>query len=1475
MRAHSGAFSPRHRDRSVRTRRGRRALFERLEERTTPTVGFGYATALGGPAFDSATSIATDNSGNTYVVGTFRGTVDFDPGPKVLNLTSTGNGDEFLAKYDPTGSLLWVGHLANTAPVNYTRLGVATGPGGDVYITGLYRGTTDFDFSPGVSTLSTTTSNAAFVARYSSDGALRWARSLGGGTASPMGNTIAVDASGNVYSAGVMGQGSVDLDPGSGTFLVSNTNSGSNAATYLSELDSSGNFVWGGMLNNAPTGASAVWPADLTTDTSQNVYITGLYIGTVDFDPGSGTIQRTSADSATTRGGDAYVVKLTPSKSVGYVVSLGSDSGREDGNGIAVDSAGNAYVTGDFESTATILAPDGSAAKSLTAAGVFDLYVMKLDTSGNLVWVKTVGSSGSDEGREIALDASGSVYLTGLYSGSVDFDPGAGSTFLTISGGYDAFVMQLDTDGQFGWASSLGGPLYDLGSDIAVDGQGNVFSVGRFQDTADFDPTSGTFNLTSAGGYDGYVSKLSQATTNQAPSAADDTFSTDEDTPLNVPAPGVLVNDSDPNGDTLSAVVVTGPANGTLSLKADGSFTYTPNANYNGSDSFTYQVSDGSLTSNVATVTLRVNAINDAPTAEDQSKTIDEDTALGGSLTATDVEGDTLTYSIVNGPTHGQILTFDSTTGAYTYQPAYNYNGSDSFTFLANDGTVNGNVATVSITVNPVNDRPFASPSNQAATTNEDTAVSGQLTAVDAENDPLTFSGDVPAAGMPAHGSVIINSDGTYTYTPDANFNGTDQFVFQVADDKGAFGYGVVTVRILPVSDAPVAADDTYSMNEDEVLSSSTDLLSRLRMVSQPGDFVGQGYTSGTQPLVLDYTASTSTFAARTNYANGVEILVIDSSVVGGWTLDFSAPNDVPLTPGVYTGAMRFGFQDAGSPGLNVFGNGRGLNELVGQFTVFDVAYGASGTIMRFAATFVQQGVNSDASLDPPLSGALAFQSTFGTSGGILANDTDVDGDFLLSTSLVTGPAHGDLNLNPDGTFTYTPDPNFFGTDSFTYQTSDGSLTSNTAMVTIDVAPINDAPVAQNGTSSTDEDVALTDTLSASDVDSSKLTYTLVSNPSHGTISSFNSDTGEYTYTPDANFNGSDSFTFQVSDGFLTSNDATQSIQIAPVNDPPVAANDDYSLNEDSILTTDSSTGVLANDTDIDGGTLSASVVTGPANGTLSLNADGSFTYTPDANYNGSDSFTYRVSDGSLTSNVATVTLRVNAVNDPPTAEDQVVSLPANSPSGTVVGTIQANDVDNDPLTYTFVSGNTGGAFAIDASSGQITVVDGSLLDIESQPQYVIQVSVADPSGLSALATMTINLTAVNENLTVLIDIQPGSDSNSINLKSHGKIDVAILSSPTFDALSVDVESLLFGRTGTEDSESRQKHGGVHYRIEDINGDGLLDLVVQFEINQTDFQVGDTVGILTGKTISGVSFVAQDDISPKTPGKGAKNNSRP
>jgi len=300
---------------------------------------------------------------------------------------------------------------------------------------------------------------------------------------------------------------------------------------------------------------------------------------------------------------------------------------------------------------------------------------------------------------------------------------------------------------------------------------------------------------------------------------------------------------------------------------------------------------------------------------------------------------------------------------------------------------------------------------------------------------------------------------------------------------------------------------------------------------------------------------------------------------------------------------------------------------------------------------------------------------------GVLANDVDADGN-PLTAGLVSSVGHGLLLFNNDGSFMYAPDAGYSGVDFFIYRANDGTADSNPAIVTITVGtpPVNTPPVAVDDAYSTPFNTALNvpapGVLSNdTDIDGNPLTAALVSGPASGTLT-LNAN-GSFDFTPAVGFSGNVTFTYRANDGTADSNTATVTISVgAAGNTPPVAVNDSYTTSEDTALNVPAP-GVLGNDTDANGDPLTAVLVSGPASGTLTLNANGSFVYTPNAGFVGADSFTYQAADASSLSNVATVTIQVLSGVVPggtPRASDDVLVTGPGTPATVTAASLLAND---------------------------------------------------------------------------------------------------------------------------------------------------------------------------------------------------------
>jgi len=375
--------------------------------------------------------------------------------------------------------------------------GVAADGSGNVYVTGRFQGTGDFDPGSGVDNHTSNGATDVFLSKFDSSGAFKWARTWGGSDAWGEGYSVAIDGSGNVYVTGYF-RGTVDFDPGSG---VDDHTSEGIGDVFLSKFDSSGDFIWartwGGSGDDEGYGVAV--------DGSGCIYVTGYFRGTVDFDPGSGVDNHTSNGEA-----DVFLSVFDPSGAFKWARTWGG-SYADEGLGAAVDGSGNVYVTGWFRGTVDF--DPGSGVDDHTSNGSRDIFLSKFDSFGAFNWARTWGGSGHDIGRGVAVDGSGSVYVTGHFHGTVDFDPGSGVDS-HISNGYDDVLLsRFDPSGDFQWARTWGGSGHHSGWGVAVDGSGNVYVTGYFQGTVDFDPGSGVDNHTSNGYDDIFLSKVDSSGT--------------------------------------------------------------------------------------------------------------------------------------------------------------------------------------------------------------------------------------------------------------------------------------------------------------------------------------------------------------------------------------------------------------------------------------------------------------------------------------------------------------------------------------------------------------------------------------------------------------------------------------------------------------------------------------------------------------------------------------------------------------------------------------------------------------------------------------------------------------------------------------------------------------------------------------------------------------------------------------------------
>lgn len=451
---------------------------------------YAWAKAFGSVDGDAARAVALDASGNVYTVGYFLGTVDFDPGIGTEYLTSKGEEDIFISKLDASGNYVWAKSMGGV--LDDLALGIALDALGNVYTVGRFEGTVDFDPGTGIANLTSAGMQDIFICKLDASGNYVWAKSIGG-IENDLCSKVTIDAAGNIYTLGNFST-TVDFDPGTGTANLTST--GLNDI-FISKLDASGNFVWARGMG----GTSNDYGLGIAIDASNNVYTTGTFTGSGDFDPNTATSNLTSVGAE-----DIFISKLDASGNYVWAKSIGGTL-IDAPNDIALNASGDIYCTGRFQGTVDFDPSTGTA--NLTSAGTHDIFISKLDASGNYLWAKRMGGTAFDVALGMALDATGNVYTTGSFTGSVDFDPGAGTASLTSAGLTDIFISKLDASGNYVWAKNMGGTMSDISYDVSLDASGNIYSAGYFAGTSDFDPNTGNANLTSTGDADIFISKLS------------------------------------------------------------------------------------------------------------------------------------------------------------------------------------------------------------------------------------------------------------------------------------------------------------------------------------------------------------------------------------------------------------------------------------------------------------------------------------------------------------------------------------------------------------------------------------------------------------------------------------------------------------------------------------------------------------------------------------------------------------------------------------------------------------------------------------------------------------------------------------------------------------------------------------------------------------------------------------------------------
>ncbi|MHA2759571.1 tandem-95 repeat protein [Vibrio harveyi] len=860
-----------------------------------------------------------------------------------------------------------------------------------------------------------------------------------------------------------------------------------------------------------------------------------------------------------------------------------------------------------------------------------------------------------------------------------------------------------------------------------------------------------------------------------APVSGNLAYSVDEDGSIRLSQEQLLSQASDVEGDALTASNLSVDGNATVTQNDDGSFTITPDADFNGDIDISFDISDGTNTVQ-ATADLTVNPINDLPVPQDQQFSVEEDGTLqftdADLLTgATDIEGDNLTVEGVSYDGGDGILT-DNGNGTYTFAPNENFNGDVNFSFDVSDGTDTVS-ANIDVSVTPVDDAPVSG--NLAYSVDEDGSIrlsQEQLLsqASDVEGDALTASN----LSVDGNATVTQNDDGSFTITPDADFNGDIDISFDISDGTNTV-QATADLTVNPINDLPVPQDQQFSVEEDGTLQfTDADLLAGATDIE--GDdlsVTGISY-EGTDGVLTDNGDGTYSFAPNENFNGDVNF----SFDVSDGTGTVSANVDVSVTPvndPPVAGSTSYTVHEDNSITISDAQLLANSSDLEGDVSIDSVSYSGSDGVLQINGdgtyTFSpNENFNGEVTLDvvvadeegatdattagitvlevndPPVAGPTSYTIdedsvlTFSESQ-VLLNASDVEGDVELVGISYDGP-DGIFTVNDDGTCSFAPNENFNGQVQLDVTIRDEDGAEVDTVINVNVLPINDAPVSGDLAYSVDEDGAITlsqeQLLSqASDIESDDLTASDLTVDGNSTVTA--NDDGSFTITPDADFNGDIDIQFNITDGTDTIQ-ATADLTVNPVNDLPVPQDQQFSVEEDGTLQfTDAD--LLAGATDIDGDNLTVDGIsyTG-SDGVLTDHGDGTYTFAPNENFNGDVSFSFGVSDGTETV-PANVDVSVTPVNDPPVAgstsytvdEDNAITISDEqllANSSDVEGAVSIDSVtysgtdgvfqDNGDGTYTFMPNEN---FSGDISLDVIVADEQGAIDETTAGITVIEVN--------------------------------------------------------------------------------------------------------------------------------------------------------
>ncbi|MFA1567145.1 tandem-95 repeat protein, partial [Vibrio kanaloae 5S-149] len=804
-----------------------------------------------------------------------------------------------------------------------------------------------------------------------------------------------------------------------------------------------------------------------------------------------------------------------------------------------------------------------------------------------------------------------------------------------------------------------------------------------------------------------------------APEALPVAATVEEDGSITITQEDLLANARDLDGDQLTALnLATDDESVTITDNGDGTYTLTPDTDFNGDVSFTFDVSDGDdvVSTNLE---LTVSPVNDGPEAQDQTFTVGEDGVLTFNdqdlLTgATDIEGDDLSVEGVTYTGTDGVLT-DNGDGTYSFAPNENFNGDVNFSFNVSDGT-DTVTANIDVSVTPENDPPVAG--NTSYTVHEDNSITisnEQLLANSSDIEGEVAIDSVTYTG--SDGVLEINGDGTYTFSPNENFNGEVSLDVVVVDEDDAAVSTIAGITVLEVNDPPVAGPTSYTIDEDSVLTfNESQILLNASDIEGDVELVEINY-DGPDGIFSINGDGTCSFAPNENFNGQVQLDVTIQDEDGAQVDTYIAVDVLPINDVPVSGDLAYSVEEDGSitlsqeqllaqasdiegddltaANLTVGGDAIVTANDDGSFTItpdanfngdIDLTFDINDGTDTFVAT-ADLTVNPVNDLPQPQAQTFSIgeDGIFNfTDEDLLTGTTDIDGDDLSVEGIIYTGADGVLTDNGDGSYSFAPNENFNGDVNFSFDVSDGTDTVQ-ANIDVSVTPENDPPVAGSTSYTVHEDNSITISneqllANSSDIEGEVAIDSVTYTGSDGVFED-NGD-GTYTFSPNENFNGEVSLDVVVTDEDGTTESTTAGVTVLEVNDPPIAGSTSYSVNEDEVITI-SAEQLLANASDIEGEVAIDSVTYTGADGIFTDNGNGTFSFAPNANFDGDVSLDVVVTDEDGATATTTASIDVLPVNDAPVSGDLAYSV---EEDGSITLSqeqllAQASDIEGDDLT--------------------------------------------------------------------------------------------------------------------------------------------------------------------------------------------------